>query len=93
MIESISHKIVKARKEYTCELWEHIKELTEGQYDKFTFSELKVLAKYKEAKGKIATGELHVCQVNKYEGLIYNWRANEDVFKMLNDKNLLPDDY
>ena len=89
MVTVIRQTQPKARKEYFCDLAEYVGEINwpEGM----TFSELRALSIYEKKGRKILKGEKYVCQFNKHDGLVYQFKMSMEIFLLFCKYDLFPE--
>ncbi len=89
MVQVIKQTEQRARRVYSCGLAEDFGEV---QFPSgMTFSERRALVRYRQKKRKILKGEIYVRQFNKYEGDVYTWVADRDLFKIFCKYDLFPE--
>ncbi len=90
MVEVIYHTEKRARKDYTCDLYEDFREV--NLPNDLTEAEQQAVAIYSGKKGKILKGDLYVRQFNKFEGQPCTWRADKAMFDLFCKYKLLRDE-
>lgn len=75
MVEYISHKLVKARKDYVCNSYQFLSdelEYNDRFINKLTYSEKRAVVKARKSKGVINKGEIYERYTGRYEGSIFS---------------------
>lgn len=101
MIEVLTDEIRTARKEYSCDASEYVREwVSEGMYvpgrhigesGKVKFSDLRKIAAARSEGYKILKGSKYKYQRNKYDGDIYSFRGRIDMTEMCHRYKLWPE--
>lgn len=91
-----------ARKEYFDDGWEFIKEWIDeglwggdviGKQKKITFAEARILVKHRNRPKpyKILPGDMYERQFNNYDGQVYTWRMNRQLYELACKYDLFPE--